>query len=152
MDGWDRKSQKRSQYDFEYTSLEIFPTFLHCAIAQSLAYHLCPCPSHDAKVNVNKKESCLSANFLLRWIPVFVRQEKLQLQDYVRALKSASPELFRALNFTTLNFSSDAVLTCFDMEIASVPYQNIKLILWYDTKAISVSKQVKQHRKKNLGW
>ena len=65
------------------TSLEIFPTFLHCAIAQSLAYHLCPCPSHDVKVNVNKKESCLSANFLLRWIvPIFVRQEKLQ--DSVR--------------------------------------------------------------------
>ena len=42
-------------------------------------------------------------------------------------------------------------LTCFDMTIASVPYQNFESILWYGTEEIAMSKQFNQHRKKNYG-
>ena len=38
--------------------------------------------------------------------------------SYIRAFKSASPKLFRALNYFTLIFFFLCCLTCFDMAIA----------------------------------
>ena len=46
---------------------------------------------------------------LVRPFVVTAHKESSLSKPSLRALKSASPKLFRALNFTTLIFSSDAI-------------------------------------------
>ena len=92
----------------------------------------------------NKKTYVCSRHVSI-WFLLKVLYQCLLLTTCVwqRSVKLASPKLFRALDFTTLNLSSDAIWIVLTWQSLQYSIQIVESILWYGTEAISMSKQVK---------